>query len=645
LGERFRFLFKTSDRMHGCPGVFDVLRCETCGVVSSAPRLSDEELAAYYPADYYAHADPPPPGTGWKARLRDVADDVHLGLDRNPLWRVALWPILWHKRHYSYARHLVGVKPGRLLDIGCGDAAFLLKARKLGFAATGCERGIKPSPGLAARGVVVVDSPDLDAPVPAESSGGAPDRGGAGQSGATIRVHRASLEELRGGVGAFDVVTMNHVFEHFQDPAWALERAGRLLAPGGRLLVRMPDTDSTSSRRWPAHWAGLQIPRHVYLFNRDNFRRLAERQGFRVISARKEMATLHWQWALKSRFFDKTFAAPSRLDSPLLSFALLPLAELWNALGWSDMMAVWLERVDTPEHPLPLARRSKDELHATISGWIHDPRFRPIVSARAKRDERLPAPADLTDEEIDAMVESLFDPRLALVSSAVLMAAGERAFPALFKALKDPRTLVTCWGIGPARPDSPLNRIVNLLEPLGPSESAPLLEPFLGSEHPHLRKEATRGIAAIASLEAIPALRRVLAAGDWPYFAHYPLKRALDAGRGDKAFRAALFDAAVETITWDHRPGSYEKVGLLPLLDGPRAGQEFVARGCFEPAHPLFTATLAGYTACDAALPAGIAPALVRTIPKRRESGHLDSNYKHALILLAAILAPTAKHY
>jgi hypothetical protein len=55
------------------------------------------------------------------------------------------------------------------------------------------------------------------------------------------------------------------------------------------------------------------------------------------------MVPIHWQWALKRKLTGKAFAEPSRWDSPLLSLALVPAAALWNRLGWSDQMAVWLK--------------------------------------------------------------------------------------------------------------------------------------------------------------------------------------------------------------------------------------------------------------------------------------------------------------
>ncbi len=66
--------------------------------------------------------------------------------------------------------------------------------------------------------------------------------------------------------GPFDVVTMWHVLEHLPEPVAALERAAELLAPGGRLIVSVPNNDSWQARLGGDDWLHLDIPRHIYHF-------------------------------------------------------------------------------------------------------------------------------------------------------------------------------------------------------------------------------------------------------------------------------------------------------------------------------------------------------------------------------------------
>ncbi len=141
--------------------------------------------------------------------VRRLLDDLHLGLKKSLPLSFIFWPLLCYKEAYSYARFLKPVPRGRLLHIGCGDGAFLLKYRRMGFQCWGLERAANYSS-------ITQDMP----------------------------VFTCRMEELEGYDHSFDVITLNHVFEHLHDPQAALLKLRRLLAPGGRILIRMP-TSST----------------------------------------------------------------------------------------------------------------------------------------------------------------------------------------------------------------------------------------------------------------------------------------------------------------------------------------------------------------------------------------------------------------
>ncbi|HSQ50050.1 MAG TPA: class I SAM-dependent methyltransferase [Nitrospiraceae bacterium] len=62
-----------------------------------------------------------------------------------------------------------------------------------------------------------------------------------------VEFHEALLEEFDTKT-RFDTVTMINVLEHVVDPAVALQRAARLLAPGGVLLVHVPNALAINRR-------------------------------------------------------------------------------------------------------------------------------------------------------------------------------------------------------------------------------------------------------------------------------------------------------------------------------------------------------------------------------------------------------------
>ncbi len=90
----------------------------------------------------------------------------------------------------------------------------------------------------------------------------------------------------------FDVVRFNHVLEHTRDPLVELRCAKALVAPGGILLVGVPNVAGLSpwlkswqsrlrlkTKRW-RHYAALH---HLWFFTPTTLRRVAEAAGFEVV--------------------------------------------------------------------------------------------------------------------------------------------------------------------------------------------------------------------------------------------------------------------------------------------------------------------------------------------------------------------------
>lgn len=167
-------------------------RCRACGVATTDPWPSAEELDAAY-GDWYR----PPSG-----RFGGFGDAA---LRRS---RAAL------------ARRLDRIAPpGRVLDVGAGEGALLDGLRRQGREAAGLER--------------TATRPDV------------------------------SARELGEIEGEWAAIVFWHSLEHLPDPAAALERAARLLAPGGVIVIAVPNSDSLQARAFGDRWLALDLPRHL----------------------------------------------------------------------------------------------------------------------------------------------------------------------------------------------------------------------------------------------------------------------------------------------------------------------------------------------------------------------------------------------
>ena len=203
---------------------FRVVRCRRCGLVYVNPRPASEGLVSLY-ADY--HSRQGKDEGAWDRLMRRVFREVA--------------ELLCSLRD--------GSGPGRLLDVGCGFGAFVAGMRERGWDA----EGLDPSPAV----------------VSAAASKGRP-------------VRLGTLEGLRTEPGAYDAITMFYVLEHLPDPMGALRKAWSLLAAGGTLLIRVPDTTPIVRLLAPLGLGGALYdpPFHLYDFSPAVLREMLRRTGF-----------------------------------------------------------------------------------------------------------------------------------------------------------------------------------------------------------------------------------------------------------------------------------------------------------------------------------------------------------------------------
>ncbi len=139
---------------------------------------------------------------------------------------------------------LLGPPGGALLDVGAGRGRFVASARAAGWDA----RGIEPSSREPAAHVepVALEAADVEA-------------------------------------GSLRAISLWHVLEHVEDPEAALRRLHGWLAPGGTLVVGVPNLASMQARLGGPPWFHLDLPRHRAHFTARGIETLLERCGFEVV--------------------------------------------------------------------------------------------------------------------------------------------------------------------------------------------------------------------------------------------------------------------------------------------------------------------------------------------------------------------------
>lgn len=230
-------LVEAPDARAGGSGLwFAVVQCQDCGLCFTNPRPSCSSIGQFYAPVHPKHKTRTP----WRTRLHGLTLRMRAAATREM--------IPWHGQ-------------GRLLDFGCGCGSFLERMRRQGWHVTGVD--ISPQAIHMVRRELGL--PALLGSLPHED-----------------------LEP-----GSFDVITMWQSLEHVHEPLPVLRAARRLLVPGGRLLVAVPNIDSLPFRWFGASWIGLDLPRHLTHFTPWTLHAMLERAGFRVHPVRQ---VRHTDW-------------------------------------------------------------------------------------------------------------------------------------------------------------------------------------------------------------------------------------------------------------------------------------------------------------------------------------------------------------
>ncbi len=97
----------------------------------------------------------------------------------------------------------------------------------------------------------------------------------------TTDLNAGSAERLPFADGSFGVVIIKHVIEHLRDPELAISELGRILAPGGILILATPNLDSLLKPLKGDAWIGYKDPTHIALKSPAEWLSLIEGAGMK----------------------------------------------------------------------------------------------------------------------------------------------------------------------------------------------------------------------------------------------------------------------------------------------------------------------------------------------------------------------------
>lgn len=97
--------------------------------------------------------------------------------------------------------------------------------------------------------------------------------------------HRGELSQVADDLaGRYDVISMFGYLERTRYPSEELDGAVKALAPGGYLMIELPNADCPAARRLRAYWSGWDVPRRLHFIPADNLLAALEDRGLRPVA-------------------------------------------------------------------------------------------------------------------------------------------------------------------------------------------------------------------------------------------------------------------------------------------------------------------------------------------------------------------------
>ena len=98
-----------------------------------------------------------------------------------------------------------------------------------------------------------------------------------------------------------------------------------MLAPGGIILIKTPNTESWDARLFrKSYWGGLHCPRHWIIFSEKSFRLLVSKTKLSVSSLRYTQGGVFWAFSIIIYLHRKKILKVTR-DRPVIFHPLFPL--------------------------------------------------------------------------------------------------------------------------------------------------------------------------------------------------------------------------------------------------------------------------------------------------------------------------------
>jgi SAM-dependent methyltransferase len=288
------WMFKTKEE-------FSYAQCNQCECIQLLTKIDD--FSKYYPPNYHSF------GKDLDTRFSTPRFQKDLRLLKTRFFENS--PLPKGYETLDLIRKLGIDKHTRIVDIGCGNGELLYFLRELGFKNT---TGFDP----------FINS-DIEY------------RNG-------LQIKKCSVYEIQ---SQFDLVMLNHSFEHMREPLKVLQQAESIFSnDSGRLLILIPVVNEAWSL-FREYWYQIDPPRHLYLYSVKGLHTLLEKVGLQLEK------TIFDSTPAQILLSEKTYYQFNqkdlnyyliRLCKPIRKMVLKKRVDGWNQMGLGDQAAFLITR-------------------------------------------------------------------------------------------------------------------------------------------------------------------------------------------------------------------------------------------------------------------------------------------------------------
>lgn len=259
---------------------FEYLLCDNCGClqICDVPK----NLSDYYPSNYYSFEI-----VDEKFLLKQPRKFLRDSKNKYSIFKKGLLGkvlnCFFSNSAYDFLSELNLTTESSILDVGSGNGMFLYGLKSIGF-----------------NNILGID-PFLLNNIKYKNN---------------LEIIKKSIFQIN---EKFDLIILNHSFEHMLDHSKVLKKISQLLNSKGVCIVRTPTVDSHSWQFYKENWVQLDAPRHLIIHSLKSLKLLLKKHDMKIYDYYNDSTSFQFWGSEQYKKNIPLYSEKSYLKNPLKS--------------------------------------------------------------------------------------------------------------------------------------------------------------------------------------------------------------------------------------------------------------------------------------------------------------------------------------